>query len=188
MHAAIVRDGGTRYDRDLEHLRRRAEQLVARPGAIGAMGALADEVLTLRDEAERQLEDADGRLRSAAEDRLAAMARIRQCNRALVGTGQVCDATGNVVQYFRRRSDSFADPLPDGWSRAVIGGEELRLVLLDVLELLGRAASVGELVRLLAFHGFTTAGRPSQSVSNALSVELRAGRVQRVGRGVYSLT
>lgn len=179
---SAVREGG-RWNQ----LRRRAEQLVARPGASGAMGELAGEVLVLRAEAQRQLDEANARLRSAANDRLAAAARIRQCNRALVGTGQVHDAAGRLVQYFRRRSDAVADPLPEGWSLAIIGGEDLRLVLLDLLELLERPAKVGELVRLLAFHGFTTNGRPSQTVSNALAVERRAGRVRRLGRGTYSL-
>ena len=68
---SAVREGG-RWNQ----LRRRAEQLVACPGASGAMGELAGEVLVLRAEAQRQLDEANARLRSAANDRLAAAARV----------------------------------------------------------------------------------------------------------------
>ncbi len=102
--------------------RLRAEALVRRPGLIGATGDKRDAVLELRAEAEAALTDADARLRAAADDRLTAAARIRACNRALVGTGQVIDRrTGAPAQYLLRRSDAFDDPFPDPAELEVLG-------------------------------------------------------------------
>jgi hypothetical protein len=167
--------------------RLRAEGLVKRPGLIGATGDKRDAVLELRAEAEAALADADARLRAAADDRLAAAARIRACNRALVGTGLAADPrTGDVVQYLRRRSDSFEDPLVDPSTLEVLEGEELRDAVVGLLETLSRPATVAELARLLAAHGFRPRGRPSQSISNALRVEMRWSTVERVARGTYT--
>jgi hypothetical protein len=165
--------------------RARAEQAMDRPPMFRATGQLRVELLTLRAEAAAALADADERLRIAALDRLAAADRIRRTGRALAGTGQVVDpATGEVKQYLRRASVAFDDPLPDG-SLEVLSGEDLRLALVDLLELLGRPASVAELGRLLAAHGYTTSGRISRRISNALVVEMGGGRVERVRRGRY---
>jgi hypothetical protein len=45
--------------------------------------------------------------------------------------------------------------------------------------------TVKELATLLAEQGFTTAGRPSKCISDALRTEGRLGRVWRRGRGRY---
>jgi hypothetical protein len=167
--------------------RNRVEALLARPGLLGAMGELRSAVLEVRGEAEAALADADARLRAAAGDRLAAAARLRACNRALVGTGQVADpATGVPVQYLRRRSDSFEDPLPAAASLEVLRGEGLRDVVVGILQTVAEPLAVADLVRILAAHGFTAPGRPSQAVSNALRFEVRQGCVWRVGRGRYA--
>jgi hypothetical protein len=150
--------------------RMRAESLIARPGTFGAMGELRDEVLALRRAAETVLAEADDELRRAADARLAVMARLRACNRALVGTGQVAGQ-----QYLLRRSDAVEDPLPDPATLEVV----------DLLCAMGRPVSVRELTRLLAAHGFTTSGRPSQTISNALRTAIADGDVERVARGSY---
>jgi hypothetical protein len=160
--------------------RMRAESLIARPGTFGAMGELRDEVLALRRAAETVLAEADDELRRAADARLAAMARLRACNRALVGTGQVAGQ-----QYLLRRSDAVEDPLPDPATLEVVEREELRELLVDLLCAMGRPVSVRELTRLLAAHGFTTSGRPSQTISNALRTAIADGDVERVARGSY---
>lgn len=92
------------------------------------------------------------------------------------GTGQVADpSTGTPVQYLRRRSDSFDDPLPDRAGLEVLRGEELRDAVVGILQAVGQPLAVADVVRILAAHGFTTAGRPSKTISNALFVELRMG-------------
>jgi hypothetical protein len=142
----------------------------------------------VRAEAEAALAAADSRLRAAADDRIAAAARIRACNRALLGTGEAIDSrSGKVVRYGWPRSDGFDDPLPDPATLELIGKEELRDQLVEILRAIGRPASVAELVRLLGIHGFRAPGRASQSVSNALRVEVRAKNVERVARGTYTV-
>jgi hypothetical protein len=177
---------GTGRDR---RWRVRAEQALARPPMLPAMGQLRTELLALRAEASSALADADDRLRAAALDRLAAADRVRRSNRALAGTGKIVDRrTGQVIaQYGRPRAEQFGDPVPAASSLEAVRGEELRCLLVEMLELLARPASVGELVRLLAYHRFTTTGRASQTVANALAVEVRAGRVLKVGRGRYAV-
>lgn len=64
---------------------------------------------------------------------------------------------------------------------------ELRAVLLELLGVLGRPAKVAELVRMLAVHGLRPPGRASQTVSNALRIEVGWGTVVRIERGVYAL-
>lgn len=147
------------------------------------MGELRDEVLALRSAAETALAEADDELRRAADTRLAAVTRLRACNRALVGTGQVAGR-----QYLLRRSDAVDDPLPDPIDLEVIGGEELRELLVDLLRAVGRPMTVAELVRLVAAHGYRPPGRATQSVSNALRVEVRWATVRRVERGTYTAT
>ncbi len=159
------------------------------PASSARTGDKRDAVLELRAEAEATLADADERLRAAADDRLAAAARIRACNRALVGAGQTIDRrTGALVQYLRRRSDAFDDQLPDPSTLEMIEGEELRDLLVGILQALERPATVAELVRLVAAHGCRPSGRASQSISNALRVEVRASAVRRVAHGTYTAT
>ena len=63
-------------------------------------------------------------------------------------------------------------------------GIELRYVLTMHLSLHG-PASIAELANALAWHGFTTGGRDSKSISDALRWEMGHGRVRRLGRGRY---
>ena len=46
-------------------------------------------------------------------------------------------------------------------------------------------ATVDELVDALDYHGFSTVGRPSKSVSDALRWEMAHGRAIRIRRGNY---
>ena len=61
---------------------------------------------------------------------------------------------------------------------------ELRYMLTLNLTIHG-TMTVKELARLLAEQGFTTTGRPSKRISDALRTECRLGRVWRRGRGRY---
>jgi hypothetical protein len=63
-------------------------------------------------------------------------------------------------------------------------GIELRYVLTRALAVCGRM-TVAELVQELDRQGFTTKGRPTKAVSDALRWERRRGRVRRLGRGLY---
>jgi hypothetical protein len=171
-----------------DHPRRlRAEALLLRPGLIGAQGRLRDDVLELRSEAEAALADADGRLRQAAADRLAAAERIRACNRALLGTGTVQTDDGGTILVVPRPSGAFDDPPPDPSGLRLLRGRELREAVLDALRILARPATIAELRRVLAAHGCAPAGRASQTISNALRIAVRDGLVARTARGQYEL-
>ena len=61
---------------------------------------------------------------------------------------------------------------------------ELRYVLTRILQLRG-PSTIAEVVAELHRWGFTVAGRPSKTVSDALRWEIGRGRVFRVGRGRY---
>ena len=61
---------------------------------------------------------------------------------------------------------------------------ELRYVLTRILQLKG-PSQVAEIVAELHRWGFTVAGRPSKTVSDALRWEMARGRVFRRGRGRY---
>ena len=63
-------------------------------------------------------------------------------------------------------------------------GLDLRYVLTRIVSLQG-PLSVAELRMRLRHLGFSVAGRPSKTISDALRWEVRRGRVERRGRGFY---
>lgn len=173
--------------------RARAELLIRNPPTLGAFGRVRDAVLEARAEAEESLADADRRLRDAVRDRQAAIDRITDCNRALLGSGQVRDdVTGELRQWRPRRRAAPDDPLPetpavDVSTPRVLSGRALREVLLELMTAIGGPVGVDELHRLLRLHGFTTTGRASRTISNALVTEVKRGTVVRVDRGRYAI-
>lgn len=66
-----------------------------------------------------------------------------------------------------------------------LSGLDLRYALTTVLLRAGVPLTVPELVRALERDGFTSCGRASKEVSDALRWEIGRGRVVRVRRGVY---
>lgn len=68
----------------------------------------------------------------------------------------------------------------------MLRGTELRYALVRLIALVG-PATVPELLDGLEHWGFTVAGRPSKTVSDALRWERRRGRVRRRDRGLYSI-
>src|SRR3954454_16505862 len=70
-------------------------------------------------------------------------------------------------------------------SENAVAGLELRYLLTVLLIEAGRRVSLAELVRWVEGDGFTLAGRPSKTVSDALRWEIAKGRVLRCGRGIY---
>ncbi|MBU9762329.1 hypothetical protein FR943_00450 [Mycobacterium sp. TNTM28] len=68
--------------------------------------------------------------------------------------------------------------------KLLLRGTNLRYVL--TVQLLQQGAqSVADLVEALDDQGFTTAGRPSKTISDALRWEMSHGRVYRIGHGRY---
>ncbi|CAJ1497000.1 hypothetical protein [[Mycobacterium] burgundiense] len=68
----------------------------------------------------------------------------------------------------------------------LLRGIELRYVL-TVMLANGGEMTVHELVHEIDRQGFTVAGRPSKTVSDALRWEIGHGRVSRYGHGRYGL-
>lgn len=180
-----TRDAG----RGATQLRRRAEVLLRQPPLFGAIGEVREAVLELRAETERALADADERLRTAARDRRDARHRLRACDRALIGTGEVVDPrTGGRRQYAFVDGGMTPDPVDQSGADVELSGVELRDALVELLVITGTPLSVKELHRLLVAHGVKVPGRPTQVISNALRVEVGRGRVERVGWGAYRAT
>lgn len=70
--------------------------------------------------------------------------------------------------------------------RYVLRGTELRYALVRLVVVIG-PSTIPELIAGLQDWGYTVAGRPSKTVSDALRWERRRGRVIRRGRGLYSV-
>jgi hypothetical protein len=84
-----------------------------------------------------------------------------------------------------RTSQQPLPPIPElDWRNYVVWGRGLRFLLVDAL-MARPSMSVAELATVLADHGYHVAGRPSKVISDALRWEVRRGRVERLGRGVY---
>lgn len=82
---------------------------------------------------------------------------------------------GTVIPCWHR--DAMADKL-------LLRGTNLRYVL--TMQLLQHGAqSVADLIDALEDQGFTTAGRPSKAISDALRWEMNHGRVYRIRHGRY---
>ncbi len=169
----------------------RVERAIRFPGAFGAHGWFRDELIAQRGQAERELAEVDAQLAAATRRRRQLTTRIRNCNLAIVGTSEIRDRdTGELVQLLPwGKRIPFHDPLPPIEPRRarIVSGSTLRAALLDLLEVTDQQLTIAELHRLLRLRSLLPAGRPSQTISNALQVEVRAGRVERTARGRYRL-
>lgn len=184
---------------------RRAEAvLAAREAGSGArtesgplLGGLRHGVLALREQAVAAVAEIDVELLALLQQRRALVHRVRVAEDALHGSWRA---------EHRRRQVPPAELVPVvPRVREVLRGLALRVALVELLEALARASqqvssgslgqvrggvsdgdlTVEELVQLLGQQGYGVAGRASQTVSNALQVEVRAGRVVKTGHGRY---
>jgi len=74
---------------------------------------------------------------------------------------------------------------PGGRTPTVVSGARLRVLVIDLLDAVGAPVSPPEIERLLRLQGVVPAGRPSQTIANALRPAVRDGRVTVVERGWY---
>ncbi len=157
------------------------------PGTFGVGGRLRQAVLELKEEALAARDEADRDLATAFLRRREATARLRAVNVALRGTGELIDPDGVARRLLRKRGYAEPDPLPAPVAPQVVRGVGLREVLVDLLTAVdGDPLRPSELHRLLLADGLDVPGRPSQTIAAALAVEVRGGRVVRVGRGLYA--
>lgn len=64
-------------------------------------------------------------------------------------------------------------------------GIELRYVLTRAVSVASKPLTIGDLRVELLMQGFTVDGRASKTISDALRWEVRRGRVEHRGRGLY---
>jgi hypothetical protein len=167
----------------------RVEQAIRWPGALGAHGWFRDALLERRAEAEAELVQVDAQLASATRRRRQLVTRIRNCNLALVGTNEIRDPeTGELRQVLSwARRIPFADPQPhpDRRRARVVSGRPLCAAIVDLLRVTGQPLTIPEIERLLRLQDLVPAGRASHTISNAISGEIRSGRIERVRRGCF---
>jgi hypothetical protein len=123
----------------------------------------------------QQLGEVDAEVEGLVARRQDIVADLRRCR----------DALGR--QGYRRRGrvplPADVDAVPDGTTP--ISGTELREAIAAVVRGVGRPVSIDDIYRMLLARGLNTTGRPSKAISDALAIEVDAGRVRRVDRGVY---
>jgi hypothetical protein len=166
-----------------------AEQAIRWPGTYRATGAFRQALLDRRSSAQDELDSVDRELAEAMTRRRRLVERIEGCNLALVGTGEIRHhLTDDLLQVMRwHRRIPFRDAMPPVDERAalVISGRRLAAATTALLRATGQTLGLAEIERLLRLQDLIPAGRSSQSISDALRGEVRAGRVERVRRGWY---
>jgi len=178
-------------DGRLLSLRDAVEISIFRPAASAARGDHRAELLRRRDAAVADLGAADQELAALVLRRRALVDRIRDCNLAITGTGEKRDhVTGETLQvlgnWVRRIPFDDVQPVPPGGrTPTVVSGARLRVLVIDLLDAVGAPMSPPEIERLLRLQGVVPAGRPSQTIANALRPAVRDGRVTVVERGWY---
>jgi hypothetical protein len=165
---------------------KRAEVLLRRPPHLGVAGDTRDAVDALRREAASDLRALDEELGAVLARRRALVARVAAADRALHGVWRADKRRRRAIRPAPlTRAPEMSSAHPDDLERLV--GPALRDELLDLLAAARGPVAVHELVAMLTGSGVLVAGRPSQTIANALAVEVRRGAVVRVRRGVYAL-
>ena len=147
-----------------------------------------------------RLSELDEHLRETFEQRRRLVDRIERCSVALRGLGHQFDHRRGRYRGFPRLAwledagdridaaspqaevshSASADPAPN-----CLSGAALRHKAEEILRVVEVSVTPAELIELLALDGIVVAGRPSQTLTNALRVSLARGDVERTGRGRY---
>ncbi len=176
----------------------RAEMAIRRPSRWPAWGVLRAELLVRRYVARRWLEETDRELASTLARRRLLIERIDACTLALAGTrglGRRClpltSSDARVVRAFAGSEDAGRLPALAASEDAEAAGEGLSgqalcRAVVDLVMAVDMPVELAEMQRLLALQGVTVAGRPSQTLSNALRHALATGELVRPHRGWYA--
>lgn len=180
-------------DGRLLSLRDAVEISIFRPHSSGARGDHLLELVRRRDATIADLAATDDELAILVRRRRELVERIRACNLAITGTGEKRDpTTGETLQVLGSwtKRIPFEDPQPEvvGREATILSGGRLRSAVLELLSAAQGPMSPGEIERLLRLDGIVPAGRPSQSIANALRPAVRHGSVAVVERGWYEFT
>lgn len=120
--------------------------------------------------------------------------KINIAGRAITGTG-IYETTPPRRAWTPSPKPPFVDPIvvvpqpaeegPDGQAATELHGRALRDACNAILLAMGTALTATDLARLLGAHGHAVKAPHSRTIPNALRVDIREGRVRRVGRGLY---
>jgi hypothetical protein len=166
----------------------RAERAIRHPGSFRVVGPAREELLRRRRYSEELLAERDRLLAELIEQRRGLAARVEACDLAIAGTGWIEPGPGTPRRQRLpgRRGRPVTDPLPtvDVASQPV-SGHRLCVAVEALLQATARSLGLREIERLLRLEGIEVAGRPSQTLGNALRSALASGSVIREGRGRY---
>jgi hypothetical protein len=124
----------------------------------------------------QQLGEVDAEVQALVARRHDIVADLRRCRDALGRQGP--------GRRGRLPLPADVDTAPEGTTP--ISGTELRQAIATVVKEVDRPVSVDEIYRMLLARGLSTKGRPPKAIGDALAVEVAAGRLRRVDRGVYA--
>jgi hypothetical protein len=162
--------GSTRFEPDA------ADRLVLRPRWGFAGGRVRERVLEIQRGLLEELASLDEAAQRMVDRRAVVVDGLRQCRDALGGVG---------IKFAPRPSlPGDVDAAPEGTRE--LSGRRLRAALVAQLRAAGRSLTIEELHRGLLVRGVRPRRPPAKTISNALSVEVRCGRVLRVRRGEYA--
>ena len=157
----------------------RAEMLIRRPPRLPPSGPLRDEILLRRRLAELDLERLDLELGSLLERRRHVTDRIEATTLALTGTARILPVPSTSAD-----TDGPTEcAQPD---RSSLSGRELRRLAVGLVFAADKPLDLDEIRRLLALQGLAIAGRPSQTLSNALRPAVARGKLIRLAPGTYA--
>jgi hypothetical protein len=151
-------------------------QWALRPKQFPATGAMKEKVEEIQAELLDDLRTIDGEVQELVWRRQAVVAELRRCRDAL---------SGAATKYTRRvplPSDVDAEPE----DTRPLTGTNLREAAAAMVHAAARPVTVTEIHRMLLAHGMRATGRYAKAISDVLRVEVAAGRLVKVDRGVYA--
>ena len=133
------------------------------------------QIEAIQDELLQQLRAVDAEVEALIARRLQIVTELRRCRNAF----------GHVGHWNRRQvpMPGDIDAVPEG--TRPIARPELRELVRRLLQESNRPLHLSELHRMLLAHGLHPEGHPTKAISDALRAEVAAGRVVRMGRGLY---
>lgn len=154
-----------------------SDRIVLRRRPVGvAGGAKRARIREIQAELLAELQEIDAEVQRLVDRRSIVVDGLHRCRDAI---------SGPETPHVKR------DPLPrdlDTEPRGTVElrGNELRDAIRHVLRAAGRPLTLGEVRRGLLARGLRPPGRASKTISDALAVEVRQGRAERLRRGEFA--
>lgn len=143
-----------------------------------AIGRVRERIVELQDEAVDELHEVEGEIERLAERRRELLQRIDLCRESLYGA---VDAL-----YHLPKTPRPVDAMGFAAGSRIVTGPALRAALTKFVMSTHQPLGVNDLLRRLAAHDLWPSGEPVKAVSDALRWEVKAGRVRKLARGLWS--